>query len=126
MVQCEPDGCAGIDRDARPGDEIVGRELRRRRQRQNGRTTSSEHTAALRFEHRNYEPVLRPRRVLDVEIQRPFDAGDSPKQCRRRAGAQFVAPLVGADGERIHQHRRPGRSAERRLEDHRLGQVPGA
>ena len=125
VVQCEPDGRAGIDRDTRAGDELVGREVDRRRQRQNRRATTSEHTAGLRLR----EPgMMSPYSGRGAYSTSNATVPSTPVT-RRRSADGAPAPSswprsLRADRERIDQHRRAGRGPERGLEHHRLGQVP--
>ena len=125
MLQCEPDGRAGIDRDARAADEIVGRELDGRRQRQNRRATAREHTAV---DCGSSTGKIRPYSGRGAYSTSRSSVPSTPVTRRSSAdGAsapsswpRSLRPTASASTSTAV----PGRGAERRLEHHRLGQVP--
>ena len=123
VVQREADLLAG--RDAEPAGCGAAADLKVDwcGQHRDVRAAAPVDAAADLPQQRPDQPVLRPRHVLQCQLHPAGHAADLPEQQARRAAAQVVAALAGAERESIDDGDRARAGAEGGLQHHGLVQV---
>jgi hypothetical protein len=123
VLEGEPGRLAGIQGDPAGGGRPLQGQSGRHRQQQQVRPTPGADAPLHVGEDGVDQPVLRARRVADLQLHGALGAGHPAQQRPRGAGAEVVAAVVAADGQGVDQDGGPGGGPEGGLQGHRLVDV---
>ena len=126
MVEGERHGLARDHREPRPADELVDLDGHGAGEGQHVGAAPGHDAPCHRLEEGGDEAVLGAGGVAHRQLDLAPGARQPAQQDARRAGAELVAPLVAAHGQRIGEHDGPRRRAEGGLQHHRVLDVAAA